>query len=291
MQIGFAGLGNMGFAMAANLVKAGHAVRGWNRSKEPVARLVALGASEAATPAEVAQADMLVTMLADDAATRSILEEGGALDALKPGSVHICMATVSVAFAKKMAARHAEKGIGYVAAPVLGRVNVAEAGQLNILAAGEASLIERVQPLFDVMGQKTWRFGAEPERANAVKLATNFMIVSAIETMAEASAMVAGHGVVPADFLQMATSTSFAAPVYKIYGEAMMQQRFEPAGFKLSLALKDVRLALEAAEAAQAPMPFASTLKDNLIDGVAHGDGNLDLAALSKVAARRAGRG
>jgi 3-hydroxyisobutyrate dehydrogenase-like beta-hydroxyacid dehydrogenase len=291
MQIGFAGLGNMGFAMAANLLKAGHEVLAWNRSKAPVERLVALGAKEAATPAEAAQAGIFVTMLADDASTRSILEEGGALASLKPGAVHVCMATVSVMFAKEMARRHAEKGVGYIAAPVLGRVNVAEAGQLNILAAGEDAFLDRVQPVFDVVGQKTWRFGAEPERANAVKLASNFMLVSAIETMAEASAMVAGHGVAVADFLAMATSTAFAAPVYKIYGEAIVQQRFEPAGFKLSLALKDIRLALEAAELARAPMPFASTLKDNLLDGVAHGEGDLDLAALSKVAARRAGKG
>ncbi|WP_413988330.1 NAD(P)-dependent oxidoreductase [Labrys okinawensis] len=291
MQIGFAGLGNMGFAMAANLVKAGHEVLAWNRSKVPVERLAALGAKEAATPAEAAQAGIFVTMLADDASTRSILEEGGALAALKSGAVHVCMATVSVAFAKEMAGRHADKGIGYIAAPVLGRVNVAEAGQLNILAAGEDALLDRVQPVFDVVGQKTWRFGAEPERANAVKLASNFMLVSAIESMAEASAMVAGHGVAVADFLAMATSTTFAAPVYKIYGEAIVQQRFEPAGFKLSLGLKDIRLALEAAELARAPMPFASALKDNLLDGVAHGEGHLDLAALSKVAARRAGKG
>lgn len=290
MQIGFVGLGNMGFAMAGNLVKAGHDVRVWNRSKEPVARLVALGATEAETPAAAAEAEVLVSMLADDGATRSVLEEGGALAALKPGAVHICMGTVSVSFAKEMAARHAAKGVGYVAAPVLGRVNVAEAGQLNILAAGEPSVLDCVQPIFDVVGQKTWHFGAAPERANAVKLASNFMIASAVETMAEASAMVAGHGVVPADFLAMATSTSFAAPVYKIYGEAMVQRRFEPAGFKLSLGLKDIRLALEAAEMAQAPMPFASLLKDNLLDAMAHHEGDLDLAALSKVAARRAGQ-
>ncbi|CAM5765114.1 dehydrogenase [Labrys miyagiensis] len=291
MQVGFAGLGNMGFAMAANLVRAGHAVKAWNRSKEPVARLIALGGQAASSPAEAAQAEVLITMLADDASTRSILDEGGALAQLKPGAIHVCMATVSVAFAKEMTARHAEKGVGYIAAPVLGRVNVAEAGQLNILAAGDSGLIDRVQPLFDAMGQKTWRFGSQPERANAVKLAANFMLVSAIESMAEASAMVAGHGVAPADFLAMATSTAFAAPVYKIYGEAMVQERFEPAGFKLALGLKDIRLALEAAEAARAPMPFASTLKDNLLDGVAHGEGDLDLAALSRVAARRAGKG
>jgi 3-hydroxyisobutyrate dehydrogenase-like beta-hydroxyacid dehydrogenase len=292
MQVGFAGLGTMGFAMAANLVKAGFAVRAWNRSKEPISKLAALGARAAESPADVAaEADILITMLADDQATYAVLVEGGALAALRAGSLHVNMATVSVALAREMVALHEARGVSYLAAPVLGRVNVAEAGKLNILAAGRPALIDRAQPLFDVMGQKTWRFGESPEQANAAKLATNFMIASAIETMSEAAALAKGHGVDGAAFLDMVTSTAFASPVYKGYGDAIAQSRFEPPGFKLALAFKDVRLGLEAAEAVKVPMPFASVLKDNLLDSLAHGEGNLDLAALSKVAARRAGHG
>ena len=146
------------------------------------------------------------------------------------------MATVSVALAAELARLHGERGVAYVAAPVLGRVNVAEAGQLNILAAGEARALLAVQPLFDAMGRKTWYFGERPEQANAVKLAVNFMIGSAIGAMSEAVALVRGYDVDKAAFLEMATSTAFAAPVYQGYGQAIAEERFEPAGFKLALA-------------------------------------------------------
>lgn len=291
MQVGFLGLGTMGAPMAANLVRAGHRVTVWNRSQEPVSRLVALGAAAAATPASAATGvEVLISMLADDGASHDVLTGQGALDALAKGSVHVNMATVSVAFARDIAADHIARGIHYVAAPVLGRVTVAEAGQLNILAAGDSAQIDRVQPLLDVLGQKTWRFGDRPEQAAAVKLAANFMIASAIETMAEASTLASGHGVAKAAFLEMLTSTIFAAPPYKGYGAAIAEERFEPAGFKLSLGLKDVRLALEAAEAVNVPLPFAGVLRDNHLDALAHGEGHLDWAALSRVAERRAGQ-
>jgi len=291
MQAAFLGLGTMGAPMAANLAKAGVALRVWNRSEGPAARLAEVGAEPAASPAEAARgADVLIAMLADDAATKAVLLDGGALEALAPGALLVNMATVAVAVGASLAAQAESRGVAYIAAPVLGRVNVAEAGELNILAGGRADAIDRAQPLFDVMGRKTWRFGDRPEQANAVKLAVNFMLASAIETMGEAASLAEGHGVAGADFLAMATSTVFAAPAYQGYGAAIASETFEPAGFKLSLGLKDVRLALEAAEAARTPMPFAAVLRDNLIDGVAHGDGDLDWAALAKVAARRAGR-
>lgn len=291
MQVAFLGLGTMGAPMAANLVKAGVAVRVWNRSEGPAARLAEVGAEPAASAADAARgADVLIAMLSDDAATKAVLLDDGALEALAPGALLVNMATIAVAFGATLAERAERRGVGYVAAPVLGRVNVAEAGELNILAGGAADAIDRAQPLFDIMGRKTWRFGGRPEQANAVKLAVNFMLASAIETMGEAASLAEGHGVSGADFLDMATSTVFAAPAYQGYGAAIAAQRFEPAGFKLALGLKDVRLALEAAEAARTPMPFAAVLRDNLIDGVAHGDGDLDWAALAKVAARRAGR-
>lgn len=230
-------------------------------------------------------------MLADNSAARAAIVEGGVLDALAAGAVHVNMATVSVAFAREMAALHAQRGIGYVAAPVLGRPDVAAAGKLNILAAGAADLIDRVQPLLDAIGQKTWRFGDRPEQANAVKLAANFMIASAIEAMAEASTLAAGYDVPAAAFLEMIAATLFAAPVYQGYGALIAERRFVPAGFKMALGLKDVRLALEAGEAAHVPLPFASVLKDNLLDGIAHGGADSDWAALAQVAVRRAGQG
>lgn len=290
MTIAFIGLGAMGHHMAANLLQSGQPVHVWNRSPEPVQALAALGAKPAATPAECGIADIVFTMLADDDATRAVLLDGGVLAAMAPGSIHVNMATVSVAFAREMAALHVERGVGYVAAPVLGRVDVAQAGKLNILAGGEPADIARVQPLLDVLGARTWHFGARPEQANAVKLAANFCLASAIGTMAEAGALVRGHDVAPADFLAMLTSTVFAAPAYQGYGGLIAREDYSPAGFKMTLGLKDVRLALAAGEAKHVPMPIASTLRDGLLEGIAQGDGDLDWSALAKVSARRAGQ-
>lgn len=291
MNIGFLGLGTMGMPMAANLLAAGHVVRVWNRSPAPAQALLARGGLAASTPAEAAEeVDVLISMLADDEATRSTVLDMGVLAALRPGAIHVNMATVSVALAIELAALHQTRGIDYVAAPVLGRVNVAEAGQLNILAAGPRAALLTVQPLFDVLGQKTWTLGERPEQANAAKLAVNFMIASAIGSMGEAATLAQGHGVAKADFLELVTSTVFAAPVYQGYGKAIAEERFEPAGFKLALGLKDVRLALAAAEQANVPLPLASALRDAHIESLAHGEGHLDWAALSRTAARRAGQ-
>ena len=289
MKIGFAGLGGMGSAMAANLLQAGYGVKVWNRSPQTAQPLVNAGAVQARQPEELAEVDVLITMLANDAATEQVVVESGLLQQLRAGAIHINMATVSVALAKRLALLHAERNVGYIAAPVLGRVDVAAAGKLNILAAGDPLLLAKVQPLFEVLGQQTWHFGDEPEQANIVKIAANFTLASAIEAMAEGSALVRSYGVSGADYLHMLTSTLFASPAYKGYGGLIAEEKFEPAGFKLSLGMKDVGLALEAGANSHTPMPFASVLKDNFLDAVAQGDADLDWSALAKVAARRAG--
>jgi len=288
MNIAFVGLGAMGQHMAANLLKSGHTVHVWNRGQGPVEALVQQGAQAAATPAECGLADIVFSMLADDAVTRTVLVDGGVLDAMAPGSIHVNMATVSVAFAREMAALHLTRGIGYVAAPVLGRVDVAAAGKLNILAGGTDELIARVQPLFDLMGQKTWRFGTEPEQANAVKLACNLTLACAIEAMGEGAALAGAHGIPAAGFIELITSSLFAgSPVYKGYGGMIAEERYSPAGFKLSLGQKDVRLAVEAGQARGLALAFGDALQTVLQEAVDHGEADLDLAALGKNAARR----
>jgi 3-hydroxyisobutyrate dehydrogenase-like beta-hydroxyacid dehydrogenase len=290
MTIGFIGLGAMGRNMAARLLQAGEPLIVWNRSAEPAQALAAQGARLALQPADAGKADVLFTMLADDAATRSVLLDGGVLAAMAPGSIHVNMATVSVAFGREMAVLHAGRGIGYIAAPVLGRVDVAAAGKLNILAGGPADLVARVQPYFDLMGQKTWRFGDAPEQANAVKLGANLTLACAIEAMGESSALVRAHGIGAADFLDLLGQTLFAgSPVYKGYGGMIAQERYSPAGFKLSLGLKDVGLAVEAGRDKGVPLAFGNALVENLRDAMGQGDGELDLAALAKVTARRGG--
>ncbi|HYP56844.1 MAG TPA: NAD(P)-dependent oxidoreductase, partial [Beijerinckia sp.] len=203
--------------------------------------------------------------------------------------IHVNLATVSLSFVEELIALHEKLGLAYVAAPVFGRPDAAAAAKLNIVVAGPAGAIAKVQPLLDCFGQKTWPVGDDPVRANAVKIAGNLMIAAAIETMGEAAALVRGHGVAARDFLEILTKTLFASPVFQGYGAIIAAEQFEPAGFRLKLGLKDVRLALAAGEAANVPLPLASLLRDNFLDAIAHGDGEKDWAALARVASRRAG--
>lgn len=288
MNVGFLGLGAMGSGMALQLIKAGHQVHAWNRSPDKVKDLVGKGGKAAATPEEAFQADAVITMLADDDAIASVVLAKDLLAKAPRHAVHIVMATISVGFAKQLETIHAEKGIGYVAAPVMGRPDVAAGGELNILVAGKAEHLQKVQPLLDAMGKATWPVGEAPHKANVVKLGMNFLLASAIESMSEVIALARRNDIAGEKVVEILTNTLFAAPAYKVYGPAIIDGTFKP-GFKLPLGLKDIRLVLTAAEQSGSPMPFASLLRDNFIDAIAHGDSDKDWGAISKVALRRAG--
>jgi 3-hydroxyisobutyrate dehydrogenase-like beta-hydroxyacid dehydrogenase len=290
MRIGFIGLGSMGKGMAANLLKAGHEVRVWNRSQPAVEQLVSQGATAARDPGEAFDAEVVISMLADDAVTRSVLIDSGALASSKPGLIHLSMATLSVEFIKELAALHDSVGAQLIAAPVFGRNDLAEAGKLNIAVGGPATALARVQPLLDVMGQKTWPMGEDPVNAAILKIATNMMLISAIEATGEAMALTQSYGVGNSDFVEFITNTLFAAPAYKVYGPKIAARETEGAGFTLRLGLKDVGLALKAGEPNHVPLPVASVLRDNLLDAVALGEGESDLAALGVRAIRRSGQ-
>lgn len=289
MDVGFIGLGHMGSGMARNLIKAGHRVRVWNRSPGPAEELARDGAEAAASPAKAFEADAVVTMLSADDVVREVILDQGLLDNARPGLVHIVSSTISVAFAQQLEEAHEKAGVGYVAAPVLGRPDVAAAGELNVLVAGRPDAVRRVQPLLDALGRRTWPIGDQPHLANLAKLASNFALAAAIETMAEAFALARRYDLDPQILMEVMTGSAFAAPAYKIYGPILVAQQYEPANFKLPLGLKDVRLALEAGEAVGAPLPFASVLRDNFIDAIGHGDQDKDWSAIAAVAARRAG--
>lgn len=290
MKIGFVGLGNMGQAMATNLLKDGHEVWVWNRSPEPVQAMVALGAKAAADPPQAFGNDVVFSMLADDRALREVLLESGLLDTLKAPLIHINMATIAVAFAEELAALHAKRGVAYIAAPVMGRPDVAAAGALNIMAAGPGAAIKTVQPLFDLIGKKTWPLGEQASRANVLKLAVNFMLASAIETMGEAAVLVDAYGIEPGTLIELISGSIFPGPVYQGYGGMIAERRYEPALFKASLGLKDISLALAAAERMAVPLPVANVVYGSLLDAQANDEGHMDLAVLGQVAERRAGR-
>lgn len=288
MNIGFIGLGAMGSAMASNLLAAGYALTVWNRSEAATAPLASLGAKVARTPERAVQGQVVHSMLANDQAVRAVFLDSGLLDAMDRGTVHVNHATISVALARELAQAHAQRGLGYVAAPVFGRPDMAAAAKLNIVVAGQTGAVETVHPLLEVLGSRIWPVGETPDRANVVKLAGNFMLAAAIESMAEACALTRAHGVDAADFLQIMTSTLFAAPAYQGYGQLIAEERYAPPGFALPLGLKDVNLALAAGEAARVPLPFAGVVRDALIEALAGGGEGLDWAALAQVAARRA---
>jgi 3-hydroxyisobutyrate dehydrogenase-like beta-hydroxyacid dehydrogenase len=286
MDVGFIGLGMMGSRIAANLVNAGHRLRVWNRSPEPVDALVRMGARRAAEARDAFSGDVVFSMLADDDAVHAVIDE--LLDGAPKGLVHVNMSTISVALARDLSARHKARGLAYVAATVFGRPELAAEGKLNIVVAGDPSVIARIEPLFDVIGQHTWRIGVQPERANVVKLAGNMMLGAAVEAISEASAFGSRHDIDPADLLDVLTNGVFSSPAYKTYGALIAKRRYDPPGFRLSLLLKDVRLALAAADAAGVPMPLADVVHESLLEAVAQGDGQRDLAALALVAQRRA---
>lgn len=290
MKVGFVGLGSMGRGMATRLLDAGHELSVWNRSPGPAEPLVQRGAHRLDKPEAAFSGDAVLTMLADDDAVRAVVLANDLLKrAPNKKLVHVVMSTVSVAFARELERAHAEAGLAYVAAPVLGRPDVAAAGKLNVVAAGAADAIERVSPLLDVIGQKTWVLGAEPHKANVAKLSMNFLIGAAIEAMAEAVTLAERYEVEPAKLMELITGTLFSAPVYATYGALILKGEFLPANFKLTLGLKDMRLALAAGEASGVPLPFASIVRDNFVDAIGHGDADKDWSAVALVARRRAG--
>ena len=289
MQIGFIGIGAMGVGMVRNLLKAGHAVTVWNRTEARAAELVADGAILANAPTAAATQELVITMLADDGATEEIAMAPSFLQALRPDAIHVCMATISVALAERLTAAHQAAGRAYVSAPVFGRPPAAAAAQLFILAAGPVSTLARLEPMFKVLGQRTFVVGAQPSSANVVKVTGNFMLAAMIETLGEAFALVRKHGIAPEQFLDVITNTVFPAPVYKMYGGLVASDTYEPAGFKLRLGLKDVRLAQSAADAAMVPMPLAGLLHDQYMTAIARGYGDFDWAGIARLSAEAAG--
>ena len=290
MDVGFIGLGQMGRAMALNLVKAGHRVAVHNRTRAKAEALASEGAEIAGSAADAARRPVLITMLADDHAVEAVLfGEDKAFSALGQGAVHISMSTISVALSERLTEAHRKAGHAFVAAPVFGRPEAAAAAKLFIVAGGPEHALAKCQPLFDAIGQRTFVIGDHPPAANLVKLSGNFLLAAMIESLGEAVALVRKGGVDPHRYIEILTSTLFSAPAYKTYGTIIANEQYEPAGFKMTLGLKDIRLALAAADTLAAPMPVASLVHDHFLSGVAQGAGDSDWSALARLAARNAG--
>ncbi|WP_314372511.1 NAD(P)-dependent oxidoreductase [Sphingomonas paucimobilis] len=285
MKIGFIGLGQMGAAMASNLVQAGHDVTVWNRSPDKTEPLVAAGATRAERPVDAAQGDVVMTMLADDAALETVVF--GTDGIAGAPALHIGHSTISLALADRLADTAGPSG--YVSAPVFGRPPAAAAGKLFVVAAGDDAALDRCEPLFEVIGQRVFRIGEKPSAANLVKLSGNFMIMAAVEAMAEAMTLAEKNGVDRATLLEVLTGTLFGSPIYQTYGEILVEDRFRPAGFTAPLGLKDMSLVDAAATHAAVPMPLLGIVRDHLRGAIAQEGRDIDWAGIALAVRKGAG--
>ncbi|MGA3239888.1 MAG: NAD(P)-dependent oxidoreductase [Bryobacteraceae bacterium] len=291
MKVGFIGLGSMGAGMSRNLLKAGHDLVVYNRTRSLAQEMRSLGAKVADSASEAAVGvEVLITMLADDRAVQdAIFEPGRAIESLPERAVHISMSTISVDLSRRLAKSHAGKRQNYIAAPVFGRPDAAAAGKLFIVSAGPSESIDKCRSLFGAMGQKAFTISEDAPAANLVKLSGNFLTTTVIESLTECFALMRKFGVDPRRFLEVLTESMFSAPVYKTYGGIIASEQFEPVGFKLSLGFKDNRLLLAAAEEAWVPMPMASLMHDRFVAALAQGLENADWSAIARVTYGNAG--
>ena len=285
------GLGNMGTQMALRLLDAGYLLRVYNRTESKAEPLARKGAQVVDTPrAAVERGSIVITSLANDAAVEEVtIGEGGFLDHLGEGGLHLSTSTIAPVTASHLAALHEQHHSAYLGTPVLGRPEAIAAGQLWIMLAGPTPAKQRAQPILQALGQGVFDFGERPEAANVVKLALNFLLEAMMEALAEAFTFAEKQGVARADLNQVIGQTTFACPAYQIYGHTIAEQRFTPAGFRLPLGLKDIQLVLQAAADHTAPMPTADLLRDRLLSGMAKGRQDLDWSALALGAMEDAG--
>ncbi len=291
MQVAVIGLGNMGSPIAVNLARAGHSVRVWNRSRDKARAAVEAGATLAPTPRAAAEGSSVVfTMVADDTALDAVLAgDDGLYAGLGAGAVHVSLSTIAVATAECVAAGHAARGQRLVCAPVFGRPEAAAAAKLYVVAAGAAADVQAAQPALLAIGQRVFVVGERPADACLVKLCGNFMILAAVETMAEAMALAAKGGVDPAALLEVLTGSLFDSPIYRNYGRIVLEERYRPAGFVAPLGLKDMRLVAQSAETLRVPMPVLGVLRDHLLQTVATRGADADWSEIARVVADNAG--
>jgi 3-hydroxyisobutyrate dehydrogenase-like beta-hydroxyacid dehydrogenase len=286
--LGFIGLGNMGTPIAANLLKAGFGLRVYNRTASRATPLTAKGATLVSSPADVAQpGGIVLTMLADDRAIEEVCFPAGSfVERLGPGGIHISLSTISPVTARHLAEHHARYKVDYLASPVFGRPEAAAAAKLWICNSGPAAAKKRAQTILAAIGQGVFDFEEDAGAANVVKLCGNFLFAASIETLAEMLTLAEKSGVSKKAVAEMIGKLS---PLHSGYANQIADQKFEPAGFRLALGLKDVNLIMQTAAASTTPMPVASLLHDRYVSAVAKGRADLDWSAIALGVAEDAG--
>ena len=279
MKIGFIGLGQMGSGMAARLLDSGHQLVVWNRTRAATEAHAARGAVVAVTLHETLDSEVVITMLADDAAVEAVWIVSGLTQQLPKTTVHLNMASVSLRMGQQLDELHRRHGSPYVSAPVFGRPEFAARGELDIVAAGAPDAIARCEPLFKVLGRRWFKVAAQAPKANAVKVARNFLLATMIESLGEAQTLIEKAGVDPRVFFDIITSTNMNCAAFKNYGGMMLDNPPQPT-FPLRLGLKDVELALQTATDLGVPLPSAELMREQHLAAIAHGYGERDWAAL-----------
>jgi 3-hydroxyisobutyrate dehydrogenase-like beta-hydroxyacid dehydrogenase len=289
-HVGVVGLGHMGHAFAVNLLQDGYQVLAYDRNAERAATLS--GARAAAALADLAFCEVVLTSLPDDDALAAVaLGPGGLVATLAPGAVHISTGTVSPDISRRVAEEHAHRKQEYVAAPVLGNPDFARERKLFVLAAGPRAALEKVRPLLQRLGQHLFVIGEDAGLANLMKLGANTLTATTLECMGEVMALLRKGGIDRHLAYDVLTNSFFDSRVHKTYGGKIVDERYTPAGFIVPLAMKDLRLALAAAEKSAVPMPVVSLVHDHLVELVARGWAELDWSALGLLAAVNAGLG
>ncbi|WP_449282061.1 NAD(P)-dependent oxidoreductase [Leucobacter sp.] len=286
-QVGFIGLGTMGAGMANRLVEAGHDVLVWNRSRAALEPLVAAGARAVGTPAEALSSGIAFSMLSNDRALDAVF--GPETLEAAAGAVHVNMATVSLDAARALHRRHAQAGVAYAAAPVLGRPHLAAAGRLNIVAAGSGAALDRADEFFPAMGKRVWRVGEDPALANLVKIGVNYNLIHTMQALAESLNLMERSGVDGAAFVEILTDAAYTGTAYEGYGPMIASRSYSPPAFSVELGLKDLTLVQNAAAEVSAALPTARILQRIFEDTLADPElSQLDWSAMAEITRRSA---
>jgi 3-hydroxyisobutyrate dehydrogenase-like beta-hydroxyacid dehydrogenase len=284
MEIGFVGLGNLGTPIAENILEKNQPLFVYNRTTSRAQPVVEKGAILCNSIKELVQkCDVVFSIVSDDAALNDITKgDNGIAQNLKERGIHVSMSTILPDTATKLTQLHKQFNNHYIAAPVMGRPEAARTRKLNFLVSGEQAIIETIKPLLQYAGGiGIWEFGNEPYAANVAKLCTNFLIVSAIESMAEGINLAKKSGIDGATWINMITQTMFAAPVYINYSNILLKEIFQPAGFALKLGLKDVNLVIQQSTEVNAKMPIGKLMQQRLRECLENGLGDHDWTAMA----------
>jgi 3-hydroxyisobutyrate dehydrogenase-like beta-hydroxyacid dehydrogenase len=286
IRVSVLGLGSMGTAMASRLLEQGFEVDVWNRSPKEIGDLLDKGARKVDLAAGL-QNDFIISMLSNDAAALEVFDDSNLAKA-KGGAIHLNMSTLSPVASKTLADRHENAGIGYVAAPVLGRPAAILNGKLLIVAAGKKEQVDAATAVFDKISAQHWNVGEDHSKSILVKLGVNYNLIHALQAIGESVALVESGGVDPNTFVEIITHTAFTGSAYTGYGPMIVNHNYTPPGFSIALGLKDVKLVEDAAADLDLKLPVAGVLRGLFESALADPElRDLDWSAIAELTRQR----